>query len=335
MVARRPIKSITEGGSYFSSPKTHRKFISSGSKLLDLVLGGGWAENRVGNIIGDSSSGKTLLCIEAAANFAKKYPKGKVFHRECESAFDMPYAEALGMPSEIVDSAELSTVEDFFEDVEALTKTKTKQPMLYILDSLDSISSRAELARDIDQGSYGTERAKQLSQLFRRRIPAALDKANITLLIVSQTRDKVGALIGAKWTVAGGNALKFYASQRLLIDQLKRLSKTVKGIKRAEGILVKAQCIKNKIALPFRDCEFAIKFGYGIDDLNECLDFLATVDGLKDIGCTKTGIKKYLDDMKKLDDTRYWARVDTIDAVVEKHWYAVEAGFLPKRRKYA
>jgi recombination protein RecA len=233
-----------------------------------------------------------------------------------------------------VDSAELSTVEDFFEDVEALTKTKTKQPMLYILDSLDSISSRAELARDIDQGSYGTERAKQLSQLFRRRIPAALDKANITLLIVSQTRDKVGALIGTKWTVAGGNALKFYASQRLLIDQLKRLSKTVRGIKRAEGILVKAQCIKNKIALPFRDCEFAIKFGYGIDDLNECLDFLATVDGLKEIQCTKTGIKKYLDEMKKLDDTRYWARVDTIDAVVEKHWYAVEAGFLPKRRKY-
>lgn len=332
MVARRQ---LTGGGNYFSAPKTHREFISSGSKLLDLVLGGGWAERRVGNIIGDASSGKTLLTIEAGANFARKYPKGKFFHRECETAFDFPYAEVVGMPTQIVDSANLNTVEDFFDDINQIVKTRTKQPLFYVLDSLDAISSRAELARKIDEGSYGTERAKQLSQMFRRRIPAALDKANITLLIVSQTRDKVGALIGAKWTVAGGNALKFYASQRLLLDQLKRLMKTVKGVKRAEGILVKAQCIKNKIGLPFRDCEFAIKFAYGIDDIAECLDFLAAVDGLKDIGCTKTGRGKYLREMRKLGKKEFNASVEAIHAVTEKHWYEVEKGFAPRWRKYA
>src|ERR1019366_3976564 len=89
---------VKPGGNYFSSPKTGIEFISSGCHNLDLALGGGWAEGRVSNIVGDKSTGKSLLAIEACANFAIKYPKGTIRYREAEAAFDRPYAEALGMP---------------------------------------------------------------------------------------------------------------------------------------------------------------------------------------------------------------------------------------------
>src|SRR5262252_7801779 len=79
------------------------EFFSSGSKTLDLALGGGWAKPRVANIIGDKSTGKTLLCIEAAANFARQYPTGKIRYRETEGAFQKSYARALGMPIERID----------------------------------------------------------------------------------------------------------------------------------------------------------------------------------------------------------------------------------------
>src|SRR6476659_1259045 len=87
MTRVRLTKSIAGGGNYFSLPKNDVDFISSGCKMLDLALGGGWAEERIINIVGDKSSGKTLLCIEASANFAIKHKKGKIRYRESERAF--------------------------------------------------------------------------------------------------------------------------------------------------------------------------------------------------------------------------------------------------------
>src|ERR1700678_202644 len=131
----------TAGGSYFASPKKNLNFVRSGSKLLDLALGGGWAKGRIANIIGDKSTGKSLLCIEAAANFVNQYPKGQVKYRESEAAFDIPYAEALGMPVNNVDfgNKPIETVEDLFEDLDGVIK-KASGPILYICDSLDSLS---------------------------------------------------------------------------------------------------------------------------------------------------------------------------------------------------
>src|ERR1700679_3730374 len=114
----------TEGGNYFAAPKTSIEFISSGSKTLDLALGGGWAEGRIANVIGDRSSGKTLLMIEASANFIKKHPNGRIKYREAEAAFDIPYAQALNMPIESVDFGNglFETIEDLFEDLTATLK---------------------------------------------------------------------------------------------------------------------------------------------------------------------------------------------------------------------
>ena len=107
------------GGNYFLAPKTDVAFVSSGCHLLNLALGGGWAENRIANIVGDKSSGKTLLAIEACSNFAIKHKKGKIRYRECEAAFSNDYARAIGMPVERVDfgADPIDTVEDLFEDL--------------------------------------------------------------------------------------------------------------------------------------------------------------------------------------------------------------------------
>jgi protein RecA len=331
MVERRK---LTIGGSYFSAPKTHRQFISSGSKLLDLVLGGGWAERAIGNVVGNASTGKTLVCIEACRNFADKYKKGKIFFRETETAFDKPYAEAIGMPLDRIEFGTFDTVEEFFKDVDDITRTHSKEPLFYVLDSLDATSSKAEMAREIDEASYGTERAKQLSAMFRRRIPHAMSKANMTMIIVSQVRQKINTLIGKKWTVAGGDALTFYASQRIKLNQIKEIMRTIRGVRRTEGILIKADCFKNKVGLAFRDCEFAIKFGFGIDDIPECLDFLVTVKGLDDVDIAKTKIKEYIKSMQDMDDATYKKEVARIHAATERHWYLLERDFLPKRRKY-
>jgi len=141
------------GGSYFAAPKSGLQFVETGCKPLDLVLGGGWAVGRIANIVGDKSTGKTLLCIEACANFIRKFPKGKIRYWEAEAAFDKPYAAALGMPINRIDFGDekkpIHTVEDFFEMLEVVCDN-ARGHELVILDSLDALSDRSEVEREID-----------------------------------------------------------------------------------------------------------------------------------------------------------------------------------------
>ncbi len=329
------LRSKGTGGNYFSSPKSGIDFFSSGSKLLDLALGGGWAEQRIGRVIGDSSTGKTLLMIEAASNFARKYKDGIIKYRESEAAFDPPYAEALGMPLARVDFGDdpLETVEDFYEDLMECC-VKAKYPILYVLDSLDALSDRDEMGRDIDKGTYGAAKAKQMSKLFRQSV-SQLAKSKVTLLIVSQIRDKIGALpFARKFEPSGGKALKFYASQTIILAQLGKVTKTISGVKRPIAINVKASVDKNKVALPFREAEFRIDFGYGINDVESCLEWLKTSKGLEPLGIKPTEVKDFLGRLNEQNDSDYWNEIKQIYKIIEKHWYVVEKEFLPTRRKY-
>lgn len=335
---RRRLKNseATEGGDYFKPNQIY--FIKSGCVLFDCMLGGGWPLGRMSNLVGDKSTGKTLCAIEACANFARQYDGGLIYYRESEAAFDESYAAALGLPvdrinfgSDGLDTA-WETVEDIFEDLEVAYEEcmDTKQPGLYIIDSLDALSSRAELSRKIDEGSYGMEKQKQLGQLFRRQTRKLRD-AHIALLIVSQVREKIGITFGNKYRRSGGKALDFYASLVVYLSHLKRLQKTVGGIKRPTAIRVKAHCEKNKIAMPFRECEFTLRFGYGIDEMAACVEFLEAAKATKDI---EGYDKNFLTRVEKLDDAGYKKQLAVLRKSVRKTWRTIESDFAPTRRKY-
>lgn len=297
------------GGLYFASPKTDLKFIHSGCQTFDLALGGGWARGRIANIVGDKAVGKTLLAIEACANFNMAEPRSKIRYREAESAFDPAYASALGFPTEKVDFGDpIETIEDVFEDLEAVIKG-ARTPELYIVDSLDALSDRAEMERDINKGSYGAAKAKKLSELFRRQVRGLAEK-DITLLVISQIRDNIDAgMFGKKHMRSGGKALDFYASQIAWLTQIEKLKRTVKGITRVTGTKVKAVLEKNKIALPYREAEFQILFGYGIDDYAASSEFLK-----------KAGVE--------------FDKDADLAPLVNSLWYEIEERFLPKEQKY-
>jgi recombination protein RecA len=299
---------VRSGGLYFSSPKTDIQFVSSGCTTLDLALGGGFARGRIANIVGDSSTGKTLLAIEASANFVLSEPKAIVRYREAESAFDQAYAAALGFPLDKVDFGEpIETIEDMFEDLQKVVEG-AKGPELYIVDSLDALSDRAEMERDIDQGNYGAEKAKKLSQLFRRSVRGLAEK-DVTVIIISQVRDNITAMpFAKKHTRSGGKALNFYASQVCWLTQIKKLDRTISNVKRIIGVQVKAVIEKNKIALPYREAVFDINFGYGIRDWNACAEFWKQVTG--EIIPKDTP----LEDLQKM---------------VTKEWWELENKFLP------
>ncbi len=333
---RRKKKAKAEdGGAYFDVEPTV-EFISSGCRLLDCVLGGGYAVGRIINIIGDKSTGKTLLAIEAAANFAKTYEDGIIWYNEVEATFDKGYAETLGMPVERVKFVEEAfTVEEFFKTLQISVKETSKKgvPGLYILDSLDALSDEAEQRRDMDEGSYGMEKAKKLGELFRRLV-RNLGRANVTVIIISQVRDRIGRTFGRKTRRSGGRALDFYASQVFYLSQLKEERKTIHKIRRTVAIRVKVKCDKNKVGLPFRECEFPLVFGYGVDDVMASLEWLKSIGKLTNKwGRTKT-IKRLAQKIENLPPKKRARTIRQISKSVTKNWNAIETSFMPKRKKY-
>jgi len=201
------------------------------------------------------------------------------------------------------------------------------------VDSLDALSSRAELARKVDEGTFGLEKQKMLGQLFRR-LSRRLKHSSVCLVFISQVRDKIGITFGDKHTRSGGKALDFYASQILYLSHLKIISPTVKGAKRATGVLVRAKSKKNKIVMPFRECEFVIRFGYGIDDAQASLEWLAANKMLKRLDLSQNDVKPYLNELEKFDTETRASELKEIREVVLQSWAEVESRFEPVRRKY-
>lgn len=372
--------------SYFANmDKEGIEFISAGAAVIDCMLGGGWALSRVANIVGDRSAGKTLLAIEACANFHMKFPGDLIRYAETEHAFDEAYAEALGMPVSAVEfafkdatkkkakakkeedkplsraekikaglaeeaqvaaegpgkKAPLRTVEDWYWDmadfVARCKKTKGKRG-LYILDSLDALSDDAEMDRDIDDGTFGANKAKKMGELFRRLV-ADMDEANVLLIVVSQLKDKIGVMFGEKQTRTGGRALDYYSSHIVWLAEIGKIYKTIGGIKRAIGVNVKARVKKNKVGLPFRDCEYPILFGYGVDDLTANVEWLLTLKhGEKilkeELDMSKSGYEVRIANLRDKGGEPVREVRAKLREIVLREWERVENSFLPKARKY-
>jgi len=313
-------------------------FFSSGSTLLDLALGGGWALGRIFNIVGDRSSGKTLLAIEGYANFKAKFPEGKMRYAEAEAAFDEGFAKVLGFPSDVErPDILIHTVTDFTTDLAKFIKKGG--PALYILDSLDALATEEDVARlkariegTKEKGSMGAEKAKDMSDLFRL-LAQDCEAANCTLGIISQIRDKIGVMFGEIKTRSGGHALDFYASQVLWLAETGKKERTVMGQRRITGVDIHSKVKKLKVGFPFREADYSILFGYGIDDEMSILDWMMEIKAITEEGYKETSKK-----LEKARETKNFDEVknlhDTLVTDAKNLWNEIEKKLLPPIRKY-
>lgn len=312
------------------------KFWSSGTALLDLVLGGGWAEGRVVNIVGDKSSGKTLLAIEACANIVALYGDDAARYAEAENAFDEGYGRRIGMPAGVTllkDADAIHLVEEFEADLVAwLEKREPGKPCLYILDSLDALSDKEEMKRE-DAATYGTTKSKFLSEFFRKRNSLISDRC-CTLMVISQLRDNIGVTFGEKHKRSGGRALDFYASQVIWLAELKKLTRTVNGVKRTVGAEVLARAKKNKVGTPHRDAELTVLYNYGVDDEASMLNWLEKYK-FDDMALTIKECRKAVAECRERGERDALADLtEMLRDEVRKRWQEIEDELMPPMSKY-
>ncbi len=237
--------------------------IPTGSLLLDHALGcGGLPRGRIIEIFGPESSGKTTLALHAIAETQKQ--GGYAGFVDVEHALDAGYAAKLGIDPERV----LLSQPDYGEQALDITQSMVAsgQIDLVVLDSVAALVPKAELDGEMGDTFVGVH-ARLMSQALRKLTGLAAS-SNCTIIFINQIREKIGVMFGSPETTPGGRALKFFASQRL---DVRRLS-SVKDGDEVRGNRVKVKVVKNKMAAPFREVEFEVRFGKGIDRLGEVVD---------------------------------------------------------------
>ena len=254
----------------------------TGATLLDLAVGGGWPSGSLISVEGDTSSGKTLLILEAIANFLQKWPTGRVALTEREPSFSISYAAEIGIPVEKIDFwQEIYTFEDWYTRCQEFKAAMPEgEHGLVVLDSLDSLSDEAEMARDITEGTFGGNKPKKISEAMRR-MAGEFEEKQITTMVVCQLRDVLNSPFPMK-KASGGHAVPFYSGVRVRLGEKKpggKITRIINGVERVTGLNVIARCEKCKIGPPFREANLRLMFGYGFDDIASNLEFLKGIEG--------------------------------------------------------
>jgi recombination protein RecA len=329
-----------------TSSKT-QTLIPSGADVFDLTLGGGFPTGKIVNVVGDKSTGKTLMVSELISTAKKTYGKKlKWFYDDAEVGYNFNSSVLYGFEILPEDGYSSDTIEDFdFNLGEQLEKIKEGEYLIYVLDCFDSLSSEAEIERyeeerkarekgkKLEKGSYKLEKQKALN-LFFRIMKKKIKNKNCLLVILSQVRTKINVLFGEKYYRTGDKALDHYSSLIIWLAEAEKQKKK----NRVTGITIKVNVKKNKVGKPFRVCYLEILFDYGVDNLTSNLMFLYDLK-------TETGKNKKNMENLEWDGEEYKILKDLVEHIeknnleeelksrVIKKWNDIEEAISSKDRK--
>lgn len=257
------------------TPRTAMPSISTGSLSLDIALGiGGLPQKRIIELYGPESSGKSTLCLHIVAEAQKKGITCAFI--DAEHALDPVYAEKLGVDINELLVSQPDTGEQALEIADMLVRSGSVG--VIIVDSVAALTPKAEIEGEMGDSHVGLQ-ARLMSQALRK-LTANVQKTNCMMVFINQIRMKIGVMFGNPETTTGGNALKFYSSVRL---DIRRIGSVKEGDE-IVGNETRVKVVKNKVAPPFKQAEFTIRYGEGVSKPFELIDL-----GVKDKLIDKAG----------------------------------------------